>query len=749
MTRGRRLILAGLAAVSLLSSVVASFAQVPAPVPALPDAERRTAYSITSSQCNCSVNFALFGDTNDFQNWVEVYLNGTLVSFNDPLSGWTITSPSGPLGNIARPITDGVLTFNSAQTGTIQIVGARRPRRVSQFSENAGVSARNLNQVITDIVAMLREVWDKINDVTGRVVRAPPGETLNTLPPAASRASKGACFDSGGNLIPCVITSSGSIAAGNGISVTGSNPATISANLTGVFPIVVTPGASDSIGCPTCNTSPIGAAVVASRTAAIALNLSAFSAITVQGYSTSGDGGRADFVKVASQPFCGPYADTAAFQDAGGNWWDIAEPVEYNIKQFGAKMDSIFGISGTDDTAAVLSAVRCAGVLTGAGDDVGGGAGKIVRVPAGWSLISSTVTIPNQVPVIGVCPICNGFVMSQSFATNAHFFILGDQFTGVDVCQTQSRGSAGNLVLNGNLTRGGVATPLYPVVPQINSVSNDSGVNFTFTGTDRYGNSQTETIAGPNAGTVSSSKFWKTITQVATSGATVGSVSVGFPQIATFGTRLQDLQLFSGNINATNFVTVINESGVTGHSGNGMVYTNSAQHTAGVKNVKVFAGDRMAFFFEVGVGGAATVTLQDIESFNAGNCGGCAANNPQAYFNYAGLGFPVSNYVIGGPGAAGGSSTAVVIDGGWVDWSGGHCEGVAICVLMDATNINNGNLTIKNLVGSPTVTDMLKINTGSPANITYAQGLWPNGATHTVNNQGTPVTGNVIPWTLY
>lgn len=216
-------LLALVAALSLLSSIAASFAQVPAPVPALPDSERRTAYTITASQCNCAVNFQIYGDSNDFTNWVEVWLNGT-----QQVGNWTITSPSGPLSNLARPITDAVLTFTNPQTGTVQIIGARRPRRTSQFSENQGVSARNLNQVITDIVAMLREAWDKINDVTGRTVQAPPGETLNVLPPVASRANMGVCFDSGGNIVPCVGSSAGSFAAGSGITFTGTNPTSIS-----------------------------------------------------------------------------------------------------------------------------------------------------------------------------------------------------------------------------------------------------------------------------------------------------------------------------------------------------------------------------------------------------------------------------------------------------------------------------------------------------------------------------------------
>jgi hypothetical protein len=273
-------------------------AQVAPPVPGLPDAERRTSYSITSSQCNCAVGFQIYGDSTDYQNWVEVFINGVQASYNDPLLGWTITSPTGPLASIPRPITDAVLTFNIAQTGTVQIVGARRPRRVSQFQEGAGVPARNLNQALSDVVSQNRETWDKINDVTGRVILAPPGETMTPLPSAANRAGQNLCFDSSGNPKACAITSAGTIAAGNGISVTGTNPATISANLTGVSPIVVTPGASDSIGCPTCSTT-----VITSRSAALALNLSAVSTITTQGYATAGDGGGATFKNVGTAPF--------------------------------------------------------------------------------------------------------------------------------------------------------------------------------------------------------------------------------------------------------------------------------------------------------------------------------------------------------------------------------------------------------------------------------------------------------------
>ena len=224
----RRLIIA----LALSAGIAPAIAQVPPPIPALPDTERRTTYSLSNSNCSCAVGFQLYGDSTDVGNWMEVFVNGTLM----PQAGnWTISSPTGSLGTIPLPITDAVLTFTVPQTGTIQIIGARRPRRASQFSESSGVSARSLNQVFSDVIATQRELWDKTNDVTGRAVLAPPGETLKILPALASRQNMGACFDSGGNLQPCVAAPSGSFVAGSGITFTGTNPTTISSNFDSIY----------------------------------------------------------------------------------------------------------------------------------------------------------------------------------------------------------------------------------------------------------------------------------------------------------------------------------------------------------------------------------------------------------------------------------------------------------------------------------------------------------------------------------
>ena len=59
-----------IAAIAVLGLVelAPAFAQAPAPVPNLPDTERRTSYVISGTNCACAVNFALYGDGTDYQN---------------------------------------------------------------------------------------------------------------------------------------------------------------------------------------------------------------------------------------------------------------------------------------------------------------------------------------------------------------------------------------------------------------------------------------------------------------------------------------------------------------------------------------------------------------------------------------------------------------------------------------------------------------------------------------------------------
>lgn len=177
-----------------------AFAAPPPAIPAEPDTERRTTYSITTSAATLNVGFDLYGDSTDYGQWIEVWVNGVKTT---AVSDWTLSSGTGALGSIPRPITNAQITFTTAQSGTIQIIGAQRPRRTSQFTENRGVTARDLNQVFTSITMMLRERWDAFT----RMLRVPAGESLSTIPDATSRANKFLTFTSSGDVTVTASTS--------------------------------------------------------------------------------------------------------------------------------------------------------------------------------------------------------------------------------------------------------------------------------------------------------------------------------------------------------------------------------------------------------------------------------------------------------------------------------------------------------------------------------------------------------------
>ena len=96
---------------------------------------------------------------------------------------------------------------------------------------------------------------------------------------------------------------------------------------------------------------------------------------------------------------------------------------------------------------------------------------------------------------------------------------------GISVAATLS--GSGNLTLGGALTSGGSATFNAGRIVTLLSAGDDSGDTFTVTGTDVNGDAQTEEITGANAGTATGSKYFKTVTQIATDGGSAGNVSAG------------------------------------------------------------------------------------------------------------------------------------------------------------------------------------------------------------------------------
>lgn len=96
---------------------------------------------------------------------------------------------------------------------------------------------------------------------------------------------------------------------------------------------------------------------------------------------------------------------------------------------------------------------------------------------------------------------------------------------------SQTRGSAGNLLLNGSLVTGGVAKLDAPRRVVIHSNGNDSGITFTITGAGRPQNQGgaviSETITGANIGDAVTTQDFATVTNISSSGATASTVTAG------------------------------------------------------------------------------------------------------------------------------------------------------------------------------------------------------------------------------
>jgi hypothetical protein len=96
-----------------------------------------------------------------------------------------------------------------------------------------------------------------------------------------------------------------------------------------------------------------------------------------------------------------------------------------------------------------------------------------------------------------------------------------------NVCADQTTGGAANLLIDGTLASGGVVALTTAHRLDFESAGDINTIIFTITGTDPDGAAQTNTVTGVNASTVTSTAYFKTITQIAASGEVDTNVSVG------------------------------------------------------------------------------------------------------------------------------------------------------------------------------------------------------------------------------
>jgi hypothetical protein len=108
------------------------------------------------------------------------------------------------------------------------------------------------------------------------------------------------------------------------------------------------------------------------------------------------------------------------------------------------------------------------------------------------------------------------------------FDIVPATLSATAVCAAQAIAAAGNATINGASATASVATFDYArAFTVVSSNAGDTSQTVTITGTDYYGQAQTQRVTLNGTTTVTSTKTFKTITQVAVSAALAGNLSVG------------------------------------------------------------------------------------------------------------------------------------------------------------------------------------------------------------------------------
>lgn len=169
-----------------------------------------------------------------------------------------------------------------------------------------------------------------------------------------------------------------------------------------------------------------------------------------------------------------------------------------------------------------------------------------------------------------------------------------------------------------------------------------------------------------------------------------------------------------------------------------MVYSNNTQDGGGLENVYLYCGQRGGFKYEIGYGGASSVTLSNISINFAGTSAGLDMNMGTTALN-------ATNCVFGAP-SSGINNTinAVVLTGtgGMYKFDTGHVEQCPNGILVNLTG--SAMVSIDNFTGGNGLNQLVSIvSTNTPGNLALRQ-CAKNGSTILVTN-GQPSGSNRTP----
>lgn len=479
---------------------------------------------------------------------------------------------------------------------------------------------------------------------------------------------------------------------------------------TASLPIVLDP-VTGVISCPTCSLQ------LETRTAAAALNLSAYNVVRTMGYATAGDGGGATFKKVGSLAFRDAYVTAPTIAGNGGSGCTNGT---YRNKQptGGTGTNLVVNLTVTGN---VVTAVALAGT---------GGNGYTTN-----DVVTTTVTgcASNVTLNVGTVSTPTGSFTDAGgnrwqITTNDGNFINVRQF-GAKVDYAGTDGTATNdyqAIQNA-----------YSYCADIHSPTIDGGGSAGCKVIHPAGNSLvcgSVPLEIPQGVGVEGHNMWASTLKMCTawtSGVTFINICNPNSQASCFASYIRNLTIYALAAQAST-------------ANSSMVYSNSIQQVDVFDRVAIYAGQRECIRLETGYGGAALLGLQNVECTP-----GPASVNAGIHINYGTTLINMRNVHVENGGTT--SSSGIRILGGFVELTGFHTEGFTTGIEVNIpTSSTFGIARLFNLSGGPGGCTNLVLRQGAgAANVTVVGNAVPNGCTNTVNNAGALTTTPVVSNTLY
>lgn len=475
-----------------------------------------------------------------------------------------------------------------------------------------------------------------------------------------------------------------------------------------------------------CGISPI----IPSRATAVTLDLSAFDAVTTQGYTSPGDGGGITYQKIA-----GNFIDTriTAGSITNNGTSGCTNGTYYTL--------TFSGGNGRGELGGTTGVVTVSGNVVTSITNVGGYNGAMAVGYAAGDVLSVTVA--------GCSTTVTWTVSAVSTPTGSFTDSAGNKWqvvypaAGLDARSMGVKfdwdGTDGTATDNFTTLQNAFSFAWYKTSTSIDVGGTQGGLVLLAKQTAMIGCSATTPIMVPYGVKVKGQGNYSSVIKMCNTFPTSANqweLCNSFSHLACFASLLEDFQIF-------------NQFDIAGSSGRSVVYTNNAQHEAGMRRMAIYPGGcGRGATYETGYGGATYILLDSVE-FKGGktdaNCGG--AGGAQVFINYGTTQVIVDNLNVSGlsAGSGGPRANGLVINGGFVDIRGIHAEQVVNPVTVSISGgVANGMVRARNVIGGVDCVGMFTLPNGNTfGNFMISPPMAQNGCTHLVVNNMAGGGGNM------